>query len=230
MLVEALILLLGASSPAARASTYAPAEMVCPLDGKPFRQTMAMSGTQVGQMLDLKPVGALQAPWPLPVCPGNSFVVYREFRPREIERLKRFVKTPQYAALRRKETAYYRVARTRRFLGESDDAVAFSLLQATWEARSPSEYARYARETLGAYRRILARARGDEETWRAQQLLVGELQRRLGLFEDARGHFMELAEGERFSEGVWREIVALQLRLVEERSIEPHEMPREGTQ
>ena len=62
----------------AYAHTWGTKEVVCPLGGEKFQTTVDMSGTRFGMQLDLKPLGPIAAPWRLPVCPGNHFVVYKD--------------------------------------------------------------------------------------------------------------------------------------------------------
>lgn len=204
-------------------------DLVCPINGEKFKQVLAISGSQFGRMLDLKPFGQIATPWPLPVCPGNGFVVYRsDFRPEEIERFKSFVDSSEFIAIRNSETPYYRVAKLSRFLGEDKNLIAYAFLQATWEARSPDQYARYAREALGQYRYILAKPPQDKKKWPTQQLIAGELERRLGLFDNARARFSKLKELDQFKQGSFPGIIDLQLRLIEEKDTGPHRIPRKG--
>jgi len=214
--------------PAVLAHTQEEVDLVCPLDGEKFKQVLSMSGTRYGQMLDLKPFGPTVAPWPLPVCPTSGFVVYRhDFQPDEIERFRTFVATPEYAAART-ETPYFRVAKLQTFLGEDRSAVALSLLQATWEAESPDQYARYARDALELYRGVLSNSKQEGKRWPLQQLVAGELERRLGLFEEARARFTELRTLEQFRTGVFARMVDLQLRLIDQRDTTSHQIPRKG--
>lgn len=198
----------------------------CPLDGEKYKQVISISGTYFGIMLDFKPFGPITAPWPLPICPTSGFVVYRDdFKPEEFERLRTFVASPEYVAVR-SETPYYRVAKLQAFLGDARDAIAYSLLQATWEAKSPDKYARYARETLASYQDLLASAEKNDEDWLNQQLIAGELERRLGLFEEARERFSGLKNLEPFETDVLADIVALQLQLIERKDSTSYRVPR----
>ena len=59
----------------ATAATIYEAEKTCPLCTTEFKAHLAGSGTQFGMRLDLKPLGAIAAPWPVAVCPKCHFVL-----------------------------------------------------------------------------------------------------------------------------------------------------------
>ena len=90
------LLLSLAMLPAAKAATVFEQEFTCPIGGEEFRQKMAGSGTSFGQFFDFRPYGPIESPWPLPVCPGNGFVMFkREFSDAELARLSGFVGNSQ---------------------------------------------------------------------------------------------------------------------------------------
>lgn len=207
------------------ALTFRDVEIVCPIDGKRFTQALAMSGTQFGLMLDLRPTGAIAAPWPLPVCPDNQFVIYRkDFAEDDIAKLRRFVASPEYAALST-ETTYYRAARLEALLGGSDELVADLLLNATWQARTPDEYTRYASDALSAHRAVLSRVGGDRNERADRELVAGELERRLGYFREAQARFERLQKTKEFKKGIRADMVRLQLRLIQDKDTSPHQVP-----
>ena len=113
-------------------------------------------------------------------------------------------------------------------MGEDEDLIAYAFLQATWEARSPDQYARYARVALRQYRYILAKPEHDDMKWPTQQIIAGELERRLGLFDKARTRFAKLKELDQFKQGVFPDIVELQLRLIDEKNTGSHRIPRKS--
>jgi hypothetical protein len=188
---------------------------------------MAASGTSFGQQLDLKPFGPMPAPWPLARCPSNGFVLYKEeFSADEIERLKPYVLSPEYQALRKDNSDYYLAAQLLQFMGADADEVAWSLLQATWEMEADAtRYRRYAQEALAKFSVSLTKPQADRQKWATMQLIAGELERRLGRFEDARERFSELGAEDEFHTGVLAEILAYQLQLVDASDTQPHPIP-----
>lgn len=185
-----LVLLL--ASAGACASTVVDIEVTCPIDGKRFTTETARSGTQFGMNLDLKPYGAIIAPWPVAKCPGNGFIVYKEdFTRAELARLRIFVSSDEYQALQKSETNYYLAAVLMKHIGAPLPEVAFGLLKATWEVEGDSRYAKYAGEALTAFD-LLAKsppAGSTPEQIASYQLLAGEMERRLGRFDEARRRF-----------------------------------------
>jgi hypothetical protein len=224
IVAAALVMLLAQP---AYALTFREVEFVCPIDGEEFSQRVAASGTSFGRMLDLKPYGYIAAPWTLPVCPTTGFVMYREkFSRDEIAKLKPYVDSYDYWSMRRSETSYYLAAKLQGVLGESDEMVAPTLLHATWEAENRDQYERYAREALTAYRRLLEAPSADEQKRVTYELVSGELERRIGMFDEARDRFERLKTQAAFMSGVYPDIVELQLKLISAKDIKSYQVPR----
>ncbi|WP_394539196.1 hypothetical protein PRJ39_01245 [Lysobacter enzymogenes] len=226
---HAVLLFALASLPhGAAAMTFMDASFVCPIDGQPFQARVAASGSSFGRYFDGQHYGPIASPWPLPVCPGNGFVVFdpqRRYDDAELARLRAFVASPEYRGWVADDTPYYRLARQQAWLGESEDAIAQILLAATWEA-GPRRYPRYAEEALAAWQRRAEREAGSDAGYDAR-MLVGELQRRLGRFEDARASFEALRADRGFpgkrdaadAAEQRRKIVDAQLALIRDRSV-----------
>lgn len=211
---------------AAKASVIDEYPFVCPIGGEQFTTMVQLSGYRKGNFLDLKPYGRLTAPAYMPVCPGNGFAMYKEnFTAEEVARLSSFVHSAEYQGLRRSNTAYFLGARLRRHMGEPAREVAYMLLKATWEAKPGEQYRRYALETLDTLQGVRIADYGDEKPWLQDQLVMGELERRLERFDDAKTRFVKLAALTGVVTGATRAVVELQLRLVESRNSQPEKMP-----
>lgn len=230
-LATLLLLAASATSAPATAHTSAVGEFVCPIDGEEFSQSVTASGTSFGRMLDLKPYGPIAAPWALPVCPTTGFVMYRmKFSAEEIAKLKPYVDSHEYWAMRRTEATYYLAAKLQGVLGEADETIAATLLQATWQAEGRDQYERYAREALMIHRRLLEAAPREDQKRITYELVSGELERRLGMFEQAHQRFERLKPLEAFGTGVFPNIVELQLKLVSAKDTNSHRVPRKSPQ
>lgn len=211
----------------AKALTFGEVDVVCPLDGEKFRTVEAMSGTQFGMYLDLKPLGPIAAPWPIAKCPSSGFVVYkRNFTPEEISQLRPYVASPEYQALQRSETNYYLAAKLQSVVKAPAGAVAFTLLRATWEAKPGNQYAAYAAEALDAYKLALQQPYENPRQEITDRLVAGELERRLEKFEEAKSRFSTLADGQLAGNASLRPIVDLQLKLIAERNSRPAMVPQ----
>ena len=148
----------------------------------------------------------------------------RDFTNAEMAKLKVFAASPGYASLS-KEVPYYRAAMLERHLRGSDELVAELLLGATWQARTPDQYTRYATDTLSAYRAVLASAGSDKSERPDRELVAGELERRLGYFWEAQARFERLLNTKELKQGLRAGIVRMQLRLIQDRDAAPHEAP-----
>lgn len=140
----------------ARASIIKMMPFTCPIGGETFSSFAQLSGYQAGSFLDLKPYGMLTAPDPLPVCPSNGLVMYKyKFTQKELIRLEEYVLSEEYRNLRKIHTSYYLVSRLKKYLGAPQNEIAFTLLQATWEAKPGEQYRQYALEALEIYKSML---------------------------------------------------------------------------
>ena len=213
-------------APITSALTFQEEELTCPIDGENFKATLAASGTMFGRFLDFKPFGPIAAPWPLAKCPSSGFVMYKDkFSDDELAQLRKYVLSDEYKKLSSSHVNYYLAARLRAHLGEKSSRLANTLLQATWEAKSQSQYEQYASEALDAYKQVLKEENGESENWFNNQLIAGELERRLGRFEDAKQRFMNLAKHEKAKAEICAAILALQMQLIEARDSQPHMIP-----
>jgi len=100
----------------ARAGTPIDIEKVCPLDGESFTITGTASCSTFGSTMTLKRVTSCDFVTVLPVCPGSDFPMYRPFGEAEVGRLRDWVKTPEYQALRER-SRFYRAWAVETWLG-----------------------------------------------------------------------------------------------------------------
>ena len=170
--------------------------MSCPIDGKTFTAPAISAYVIRAVRLDLKPLGALIAPNPLPVCPENGFVVYKkEFTPAEIAAIKPIVLSPDYRQLRDDHTDYYMAAYVKERVGADDYDIGQTYLQASWEAerdRPQSVVYHYRSLALGKPDAFLKQDHSRSEQWWTASLLVGELERMLGHFDAAEARLKAL--------------------------------------
>jgi len=211
----------------AGAHTSGVVEQTCPLDGKTFKTELDMSGTTFGKQLDLKPVGATAAPWRIPVCPLDGFVLYQEkFSAEELADFKTYVASAEYSAwVKKQETSHYLLARLLEHRGEPEKRVAWFFLQATWQVdKDPARYAEYAGEALARYAKLAASLPETDEQWSTAGLVAAELERRLGRFEEAQKRLRALAARPAFAEGFLRDLCNYELALVGKKDTAVHQM------
>ncbi len=172
----------------AQAMTLGVKEFTCPIDGKKFKATVARSGTSFGMRLDLKRIGPIAQPWPMPACPGNGFTLYkRKFTKAEIAKLRKIVATPAFKAVRAANTNYYVAAWLQEKMGARPHRVALYYLRATWEAErgDKARHRRYLEMTLRYFKAHLKGGDLNDRRNHAAALLAANLERRLGRFDAA---------------------------------------------
>ena len=201
-------------------------ELVCPIGGEKFKMAQVGSSFISNRYLDLRPFGPGPAPWPLAKCPSNGFVIFRDkFSDSELDQLREFVATSEYRELTRIHRNYYLAAVLQRHIQAPPEQVAFTLLQATWQATSKQQYKHYAQEALDGYRVLLNEPNPDKEKWTTYQLVAGELERRIGNFDDATKRFSELKNSHPDDAHI-QEIIQLQLSLIADRNTGTQLMPK----
>ncbi|WP_133501752.1 hypothetical protein [Cognatilysobacter terrigena] len=222
--LSAATLTLAVLAGTASAMTLMPIKLKCPIGGESFTATLAMSGTQFGQNLDRRPVGAIAAPWPMAKCPTNGFVLFKEkFTAAEIKTLQPFVLSPEYQALQKTESNYFLISRLMEKLGASSSDIASALLRATWEVEKTPRYQRYASAALDAFEAALAgNSKMSSEERASYEQIAGELERRLGRFDAARTRLMALAAMPSVQGTPLEQVVQQELVLIAQRDVETH--------
>jgi hypothetical protein len=219
-----LVLLLGLSS--AHASVIRATDIICPIDGEKFEAYLSHSHTIAGRYLDLKPYGAVAAPKPVANCPTSGFLVWKEsFTEDELASLRDFLKTDTWHKLKERHTDYYLIAKLQEQVGYSQSDVKFTLLQATWEAKSKHQYRLYAAEALKAYEAALKEEYSEPKRRLNDQFIAGELERRLRRFGHAQIRFTSLENDSDVEPSRFQEILNLQLKLIHSKDSRPHKIP-----
>lgn len=113
--------------------------MTCPIGGERFDFTTTGSYSIFGTRADGKPYGSWTFPLALPECPGNGLLIYKEFEPNELERLRPIIESADYRALRAQdETPYYRLSWLLGRMEAPRERVLWALVNATWEPADDS--------------------------------------------------------------------------------------------
>lgn len=171
---------------AAQAGSPAPVKKTCPVGGETFTHVETLSYSSWGERPDGKPYGSWDFPLPLPVCPGNGLVMFKDFSGAEKQRLEPLLASAEYRAMVARETPYYRAAWLARGLRADDPKAAWLLLQASWEADGRAALkARYQREFAQAAAATPRPTDGDDVAWFALQGRAVNARRELGEFDAA---------------------------------------------
>lgn len=132
MMIAGALAIWAALATPAHASMAYEKQMTCPVGGETFTYIATSSFSTFGSRPDGKPYGSWIFPTPLPECPTNRLVMYRNFLPEEIAQLTQLVQSADYVALHG-EAPYYRAQwlATRMDAGKADYPL-WILLQASW--------------------------------------------------------------------------------------------------
>lgn len=200
----------------------------CPLCGEVFEAEMDMSGTQSGVRLDLKPLGAITAPWRVAVCPKCHFVLYTEqLSDQDRERLRTFLAGDEYTGLVKKQhTSYFLLARILKEMKADHFAVGYAYLQASWQVENDAaRQADYLNACLNELKKFVQEKIDDNDNFRTAQVLIGEILRRTSEFASAAKHFERIRALSEFKEQPYRTICEYQFMLTQKRDALPKAMP-----
>jgi hypothetical protein len=202
-------------------------ELDCPLGGESFITKAVSSQDRQGQMLDLKPFGDVIAPTLLAVCPDNGLVMYQKsFSPQDLARLKPFIESDRYQALRGKHTTYHLLARTFEHMEREPLQIAFMHLQATWEVDTNTKwYLEYATYAIDAFKKYLESANPMFRDFVTAHILVAELHRRTSDFDRARQMLDRIKHHDESDKPYASRIIILLYKLIDARDSTPHAMP-----
>lgn len=233
------------ASTQATALTIHEIDKMCPLCKTEFKAQLAGSGTQFGMRLDLKPLGAIAAPWPVAVCPKCHFVLLgNDLNDTDLETLRAYVQTKEYQAWGKARSSHFLMAKLLATLGRDDITLAHVYLQASWQEEGEKKFLtedlqlslKHFEEHLKAGPPTNTK-NADEElkedkaasAYQTAQLLKGELLRRLMRFDEAKAHLQALLKQEPFQKNFLGDIVAYEMRLCDQKDAEPHEVSEAKT-
>ena len=223
VIIACLLFLAGMATASAQVESV---RRTCPIDGGGFLYQPAPPLTSRQTYLDQKPVDP-NTPWPHAKCPGNGFVLYKSnFTDEEITKLRKFVLSDQYRGMIDSHSTHYLEAVLRKHLGDPPYAVAWSLVQASWQVSAdPARYKQYAEEALALYDTIKFDALPDIRHRILKRMLSGELARRLGRFDSARERFLEMRDNGEMRTSFLQRIIDFQLKLVRAKDTGSHRIP-----
>lgn len=202
-------------------------QRICPFDGERFAYLDPPPLASREVYLDQRPVDP-SGTWAHAKCPSSGFVLYKSsFTEAELAKLRDFVLSEQYRTMSKAHATHYLEAALRKHLGEPPYAVAWALVQATWEvAEDPARYRQYAQEALALYDSIPLESLKEIRYRILKRMISGELARRLGQFDSARERFLEMRDAAELAKPFYQRIVELQLKLVRAGDSRPHRIPR----
>lgn len=198
-------------------------EMRCPVCGHEFYAKLDAPDADYEMRLDLKPLGAIPGPWRLPDCEKCGFVIYSSrLSKEELGKAMAAAASPGYRASAARST-YYKAGVIFSLLGKPDFLLANTYLKASWQEESdPARLKEDLELSLKHFTACAAACTGVEKE--NSQLLIGELMRRLGRFDEARAHLAGLRSEKGFQDNFFADIVEFQLRLCDKKDDRAHDM------
>lgn len=158
--------------------------MTCPIGGEKFIYRQPVSSAALGMRPDGKPYGTAAAPAPLPECPQNGLVLYKDYTDDEVKTLEPLIASEDYQALRKTDTQYYRAYWLMRQMGVGPEDYLWALLQASWEAQGKPELrARYLAELAEQSAKVPANP--TDMDWIGMEGRAINALRELGRFDEA---------------------------------------------
>lgn len=162
----------------------APVTIACPVGGKEFQFTPPGRSPAAGARPDGKPYSAAAAPAPLPECPDNGLVLFKDYTAEEAAKLEPLIASDAYKALLTDDTSYYRAQWLMRELGVEPQDYLFVLLQAAWQGdRKPELRARYLAQFAEETAKL--EPKPEDLNWLGMEGRAVNALRELGRFEEA---------------------------------------------
>lgn len=179
-------LLAAQALPPAVAAAPAPAarSMTCPVGGAAFTYRPAAAAVPTGERPDGRPYATGTVPPPLPECPDNGLVLYKDYEPDEIAKLAPLVSSDAYQALRKEDVPYYRAYWLMKQMGLGPEEYLYVLLQASWQAEDRPELRRkYLAELAEVSAKVPERPK--DLNWIGMEGRAINALRELGRFDEA---------------------------------------------
>ncbi len=210
-------------------------EFLCPICGTHWQQRIETSSRPKGLRLDLRQVGDVVDPPTLPQCVKCHFPLFSDrlieqakdpAKARAFKQLASFVLGADFQMLAAKNPPYFALALVQGLNARNPTphrVIALSYLRASWQVEDRENACRRLLEKAREhYVAALAETGEGEQPHRDFALLCGEIERRLGKWDDAAKRFRGL-ESSRILKGTPQEgIPALQLRLIAQHDSAPH--------
>jgi uncharacterized protein (DUF2225 family) len=223
------LFILFAAVPPGSTHTEPESDIECPVCHTAFKAVIDLSSSRHGMRLDLKPVGPIPAPWVIPKCPKCGFIVYKqEWEEAEQLKVQQLVNSEEYKKILPDNSTYFILARIYEYVGMDDFEIAHTYLKASWQVEhDKAKCAKYLEESLKKFEAFLAASKDKTNERIMSELVSGEIERRLGRFDQAQSRFNRIKSLPEFNEAEnITGIITYQLQLIAAKDTAPHEIDR----
>ena len=207
-------------------------EFLCPVCGTHWEQRVETSGRSRGLRLDLRQLGDVVDPPTLPQCPKCRFPLFSAglveqsndpAKAPAFRQLRTFVRGADFQMLTAKNPSYFALAQVQQLLKAPHRVIALSYLRASWQVEDRDVICRRLLEkALEHYIAARAEVRRDYRLRSDLALLCGEVERRLGKWDDAEKRFRDLESSGLLEDTPQAVIPAIQIQLIARRDSAPH--------
>ena len=210
-------------------------EFLCPICGTHWQQRIETSSRAKGLRLDLRQVGDIVDPPTLPQCVKCRFPLFSDRLTEQakdpkkapaFKQLRSFVLGADFQMLAAKNPPYFALALVQGLNARNPTphrVIALSYLRASWQVEDREAACRRLLEKAREhYVAALAESREGDPLRRDLALLCGEIERRLGKWDDAEKRFRKLEASELLKGTSQAAIPALQLKLIAQHDSAPH--------
>lgn len=207
-------------------------EFLCPVCGTHWYQRVETSARARGLRLDLRQTGDVVDPPSLPQCTKCRFPLFSErlveqandpAKAPAFKQLRAFVRGADFQMLVAKNPSYFALAQVQQLLKAPHRVIALSYLRASWQVEEREAICRRLLEkALEHYVAARAEAGRDYRLRSDLALLAGEIERRLGKWDEAERRFRALQSSGILDDTQHANIPALQLRLIAQHDSAPH--------
>ena len=210
-------------------------EFLCPICGTHWQQRVETSSRAKGLRLDLRQVGDIVDPPTLPQCVKCRFPLFSDRLTEQakdpkkapaFKQLRSFVLGADFQMLAAKNPPYFALALVQGLNARNPTphrVIALSYLRASWQVEDREAACRRLLEKAREhYIAALAESREGDPLRRDLALLCGEIERRLGKWDDAAKRFRDLDSSGILNGTPQEGIPTLELRLIAQHDSAPH--------
>jgi len=209
-------------------------EFLCPICGTHWEQRVETSKQLRGTRLDLRQLGDVVDPPTLPQCTKCRFPLFSDrlveqandpAKARAFKRLRAFVLGGDFQMLASKNPSYFCLAQVQELLGASHRHIAMSYLRASWQVEDREAACHRFLEKAREHFMAALEEMGEGEPKRSDVILLcGEMERRLGKWDDAGKRFREVESSGILRDTALAVIPGIQLRLIAQKDSAPHSL------
>jgi hypothetical protein len=207
-------------------------EFLCPICGTRWEQRVETSKQVRGLRLDLRQLGDVVDPPTLPQCTKCRFPLFSEqlveqandpAKAQAFKRLRAFVLGGDFQMLASKNPSYFCLAQVQELLGAPRRHIAMSYLRASWQVEDREAACLRLLEKAHEYFVAALEEMREGEPKRSDVILLcGEMERRLGKWDEAEKRFREV-ESSGLLRGTEHAVIpGMQLRLIARKDPAPH--------